>query len=110
LNNKVVALLAAGQGKVLEHPRADLCASQRATLVGGSSVTDQCRAATALLTREYQIDSPSPIPEPDREPRHHLGSIRCALKQLPLDNHFHIRSVGLPRRPFRLTAVRGRVR
>ncbi len=49
-------LRAAGVGMVSENPRADLCANQRALLVGGSSVTDQCHAGTALLIREYQVD------------------------------------------------------
>lgn len=46
-------------GMVLENPRVPLCANQRATLVRGSSMTDQCPAATASLTREYQVDSSS---------------------------------------------------
>ena len=54
-----VAPVASEVGMVLENPRGTLCANQRATLVRGSSMTDQCPAATALLTREYQVDSSS---------------------------------------------------
>lgn len=50
------ALAAAWAGMVSEYPRSELCANQRARLVGGSSVTAQCHAATARLTREYQVD------------------------------------------------------
>jgi len=51
-----VARVAAEVGIVLEHPRRTLCATQRATLVRGSSVTAHCHAATARPTREYQVD------------------------------------------------------
>ncbi len=88
----VVALLAAGRGTVLEHPRQDLCANQRATLVGGNSVTDQCHAATALLTREYQIDSSSPILTPTASRATTLGASAALPLKAPLDNYFHIRS------------------
>lgn len=46
-------LRAPGVGMVSENPRRELCATQRAHLVGGSSVTDQCHAAKI---REYQVD------------------------------------------------------
>lgn len=46
-------LRAAGAGMIAENPRGQLCAIQRAPLVGGSSVTNQCHAAKI---RGYQID------------------------------------------------------
>jgi hypothetical protein len=64
------------------------CGDQPARLVRGSSATNHCHAAPALLTREYQSD--------DR---------RCSLTSAtlpvltPLDKNFHIRSPGTdPRR------------
>jgi hypothetical protein len=95
LTYSVVAPLAAGQGTILEHPRHDLCANQRATLVGGSSVTDQCHAATALLTREYQVDSSSPILTLTASRATTQGAPAALPPKAPLDNYFHIRS--LPR-------------
>lgn len=61
-------------------PSTHLCGDQPAPLVRGSSATNHCHAAPALLTREYQND--------DR---------RCSLTSpaLPalalLDKDFHIR-------------------
>jgi hypothetical protein len=62
-------------------PSIDLCGDQPASLVRGSSATNHCHAAPALLTREYQSDDP-----------------RCSLTSAtppvltPLDKNFHIRS------------------
>jgi hypothetical protein len=56
------------------------CGDQPAPIVRGSSATNHCHAAPALLTREYQSD--------DR---------RCSLTSpalpalAPLDKNFHIR-------------------
>jgi len=60
-------------------PSNHLCGDQPALLVRGSSATNHCHAAPALLTREYQSD--------DR---------RCSLTSAtlpvltPLDRNFHI--------------------
>ena len=55
-------------------------------------MTDQCHAATALLTREYQIDSSSPILTPTAS---RATTSECLLRFPPkssLDNSFHIRT------------------
>ena len=59
MNSIWVAPVAAVVGMVLENPRRTLCANQRATLVRGSSITDQCLATALVLTRVYQSDSSS---------------------------------------------------
>jgi len=57
-----------------------LCGDQPAHLVRGSSATNHCHAAPALLTREYQSD--------DRR----CSLTSAALPALaPLDKNFHIR-------------------
>ena len=50
------ALVAAEAGRSCRESSTGAMRSRLATLVRGSSMTDQCHAATALLTREYQGD------------------------------------------------------
>jgi hypothetical protein len=60
-------------------PSIALCGDQPALLVRGSSATNHCHAAPALLTREYQSD--------DRR----CSLTSAALPALaPLDKNFHI--------------------
>ena len=58
-------------------------------------MTDQCHAATALLTREYQVDSSSPILTLTASRATTQGAPAALPPKAPLDNYFHIRS--LPR-------------
>lgn len=82
-------LRAAGVGNGFRESSADLCASQRAHLVGGSSVTDQCHAGTALLIREYQVEyrraSLTPV-------AFSTASDLPVARPDPLDRSFHISS------------------
>ncbi len=84
----MLVLAAAEVGMVSEYPRRLLCASQCAPLVGVSSVTDQCHAATAVLIREYQVDY-------RRTPLTSVASSTSpcflSLRSDPLDGSFHIR-------------------
>ena len=85
MNQLRVAPVAAEGDMVFENPRYDLCANHRATLVRGNSVTEQCPAATAWLTREYQADHRR------RKPNLTPAASR-ATRSSPLDFSFHISS------------------
>ena len=63
-------------------PSIALCGDQPALLVRGSSATNHCHAAPALLTREYQGD----------HRRCFLPSVATRALH-PLDKHFHISRV-----------------